>query len=95
MRILESDSLKLLELKALGSVCVSAETGSFEAIFDADYINVEGVNEQGPALTCRSCDVDRLSIRNGTVLEVNGKDYRVRTPEPDGTGMTVLRLGAL
>jgi hypothetical protein len=58
--------------------------------FDLAYAESLGVSSSGPAATCLSDDVAAAQV--GSVLTVKGADYRVAAIEPDGTGVTVLRL---
>ena len=62
----------------------------FACIFDQAYAESLGVSSSGPAATCLSADVETAAP--GSVLTVHGNDYRVAAIEPDGTGVTVLRL---
>jgi hypothetical protein len=62
----------------------------FQVIFDAAYLADLGVSSSSPAVTCLSADV--AAAHPGSVLTVKGVDYRVAAIEPDGTGVTVLRL---
>jgi len=62
----------------------------FACLFDQAYAESLGVSSSGPAATCLSDDV--ASAAPGSVLTVRGNDYRVAAIEPDGTGVTVLRL---
>lgn len=89
----ESDADRLAEIKALGGLCVSTDAGTLWAIFDAQYVDPLEVEETGPALTARSSDVERLRLRKGAAVRVEADEYRVRAFEPDGTGMTIVRLG--
>jgi hypothetical protein len=90
--MLESDNDRLGYLKAFG-VNVEAERGTLLGIFDAQYVDANGVDETGPVLECRSSDVKRLELGKGSSLSIDGEVYTVRRPEPDGTGMTRLILG--
>ncbi len=72
---------------------VQAGAGTFSAIYDAEFVGVGAespVESIGPALTCRSSDVAALA--HGATLTVGGASFVVRGIEPDGTGITVLRL---
>jgi hypothetical protein len=90
--MLESDADRLESIKALGGLLVTCPRCNFWAIFDADYVNADGVDESGPALTCRMIDVSLL--RKGDSVTVGVDAFRVRGFQPDGTGMTTVRLGA-
>lgn len=50
-----------------------------------------GVQSSDPLFICRSSDLPALAV-DGTLLTIDGVEYRLRNPQPDGTGMTVLQL---
>lgn len=89
---MESDADRLASIKALGGQLVRYQGGEFWAIFDNDYETVlnDMVESRGPALSARTIDVQALA--KDVVLPVSGTDYRIKRPESDGTGMTVLLL---
>lgn len=91
---MDTDADRLEAIKSLGGQCVHHDSGEFWAIFDNGYLGVSAadldVEERGPRLTCRTCDVE--SLRKDTSVTVNGADYRIARAEPDGTGMTTLIL---
>lgn len=62
------------------------------AIFDADFGAALGVAGTGPQLTCSSVDV--VAVQTGAAVTVRAQPYTVVGIEPDGTGITVLRLQA-
>jgi hypothetical protein len=75
------------------SVVVSGGAGAgvtFRAIFDEDYIDVLGVGSVGPALTCRTVDVQ--SHNETTRYTIRGLTYKIVEPQPDDSGVRVLRL---
>jgi hypothetical protein len=68
---------------------------SITAIFDNDYqsINLDSgeIGSTGPALHCKTSDVS--TAKHGTAAVVDSVNYTVNgPPEPDGTGLTVLKL---
>lgn len=60
------------------------------AKFDARYLDALGVETAGPALTVASADLPEVT--HATAVTVDGVAYRVIGIQPDGTGLTVLRL---
>lgn len=91
----ESDADRLDMIQAVGGLCVKANQGEFFAIFDNEFIEVEGepgVEGRQPTLTCRSTDLERLEVQKNSNLTVGPDNYRVQRAEPDGTGMTKLVL---
>lgn len=90
--MLESDADRLESLKALGehiSVDGKILWGIFEQVF-GEALSDPGVSSSDPELTCRSIDV--IEVTKDSVIERQSVQYRVREIEPDGTGMTLLRL---
>lgn len=77
---------------------VAGET--FPAIFDAAYQVIDqatGIASSVPVLTAQVSDlpdsvVDALDEDDTVSVAVNGTDYKVVEPRPDGTGVIVLRL---
>lgn len=70
---------------------------SVNAIFDNDYIPVDlgngvQVESVGPAILCATADVS--GVAQGAAVVVNGTNYTVAEVQPDGTGLTTLRLRA-
>jgi len=62
----------------------------FPVLFDAPFTDSLGVASVLPSATCRSADVATATLTS-TVL-INSVTYRVAAIEPDGGGVTVLRL---
>jgi hypothetical protein len=92
-----SDLLDIIE--ALGgidaeSVTVTHAGGSFSAIFERPFVEVEaggmGVESRQPVLVARTSDVSALA--KDTSLTVQSVAYKLRRQEPDGTGVTRLIL---
>lgn len=67
---------------------------SVNGIFDAQYFEPEaglgGVQASQPVFLCRAADVP--SAVHGQTLVVNAVTYQIVGVEPDGTGMTLLKL---
>lgn len=62
-------------------------------IFDEQYIDAGGVESSQPAATCESASV--ADVEQDDELQVDGRAFRVVGVQPDGTGVTVLRLQRL
>jgi len=68
-------------------------------IFDNNYLTLlgtvdfAGVASSEPGAVCKSSDV--AGARHGDTLTVNGATYAVIGVEPDGSGITILRLSRL
>lgn len=67
---------------------------SVNGIFDAEYFEPDagfaGVQSSQPVFLCRTADVS--SATHGQVLVVNSATYHIAGVEPDGTGLTLLKL---
>ncbi len=59
-------------------------------IFDAAYADPMGVESTAPVFSLPTADA--ASAAHGQALIVSGTTYKVRGIEPDGTGITLLRL---
>lgn len=76
-------------------ITVYHSRGSFEAIFDNEYLESQGF--EGPAiegtlplLTARTIDVKDLP--RGTRLTIGSESFTIERHEPDGTGMSRVYL---
>jgi hypothetical protein len=73
---------------------VSYNGASIDGIFDDAYrgLNTASgeIETSAPALQVKSSDV--TGIAHGSTITVNAITYKVTGIEPDGTGVTVLRL---
>lgn len=59
-------------------------------IFDNEYADAFGMATRQPRFTLKSSDA--AAATQASVLVVEGVTYRVRSIEPDGTGVTTLAL---
>jgi len=59
-------------------------------IFDAAYTEEFGMAGTGPVLRIASADVP--TVAQGDAVAVGSANYTVAAVEPDGTGVTLLRL---
>ena len=70
--------------------------GSFvktiNGIFDYEYIEVGGSESRAPMFTCATIDLPTDVHNYQLDIEGQGSDYKVITPQPDGTGVTQLLL---
>jgi chemotaxis protein histidine kinase CheA len=62
----------------------------FPVFFDDSFVDSLGVASSSPSATCLSTDVATATLTS-TML-INSVTYRVAAIEPDGSGVTVLRL---
>ncbi len=67
---------------------------SVNGIFDAEYFEPDagfaGVQSSQPVFLCRTTDV--ASATHGQTLVISGATYHIAGVEPDGTGLTLLKL---
>lgn len=67
---------------------------SVEGIFDAEYFEpsagMAGVQSSQPVFLCMTADVEDAA--HGETLEIDDDTYHIVGVEPDGTGITMLRL---
>ena len=60
-------------------------------IFEREYVRAfDGIGSSGPAATVPSASVSAATT--ASMLAVAGNTYRVRSAQPDGTGITLLLL---
>lgn len=93
--MIESDADRLESLQALGEQ-LKIDDESVWGIFENEYLGEldgPGVASSEPTVTVRTSDIMRMD-RGALVVRANGERYSVRQAEPDGTGMTMLRLRA-
>lgn len=92
----ETDDDRLLMMEDWGVTAVVTGGGSIQGIFDDKYSGIDmngmAIEADAPIFVCRSSDIDAASVTHGTALTINGTTYTVRTPKPDGTGVTALVL---
>lgn len=80
-------------IRRLGGKCYQTPAGDLLAIFDNEFTESLNTESRVPVLTCTTEDAERvLADRKGTSVDVNGKTYRIRRHEPDGTGMSRIPL---
>jgi hypothetical protein len=63
---------------------------TINVIFDEQYVDALGVESSQPAATCSSADVD--DVEQDDMITISGREFRIIGVQPDGTGVTVLRL---
>jgi len=63
---------------------------ALRGIFDAAYADALGMGGTSPALLIATADAPAAA--QGAAVVIGATSYTVANPEPDGTGMTLLRL---
>lgn len=91
----ESDADRLEMIKSLGGQFVRPQ--DFWAIYDNEFLIVEGMETSQPILTCRTSDVRTAGVTKDDILLVldesgEERERKVKRIEPDGTGMTKVIL---
>lgn len=91
----ENDRLELLEDFGIDvKVDPDSSNSTFKAIYDAGHIEIDNgislVSTVEPQLLARDSDITTLT--QGSVVELNSTRYVIADVQPDGTGMTVLRI---
>ena len=66
--------------------------GNVQGAFEHQYVDVLGTESLRPTFTCNT--VDLPAAPHGYKIVYNSITYLIITPEPDGTGMTLLVLEA-
>ncbi len=61
-------------------------------IFDNDYYEALGNTVEGSSPVFRLATSDASAVAHGQSLVIASTTYKVRGVEPDGTGVTLLRL---
>ena len=83
---------RLANREALYTPMGGGEARTLAGIFDAEYaVRLEELaGDSSPAFTCSADDIG--DVRRGAGLVIDGEQYEVVEPKPDGAGLTVLRL---
>ena len=71
-------------------VAATVKGTAVTGIFDAAYTEEFGMAGTGPVLRIASADVP--TVAQGDAVAVGSANYTVAAVEPDGTGVTLLRL---
>ena len=92
----ESEADRLAMLRDFGSTAVVGNR-TLTGIFDAEYLAIDAsgydIESRTPMLHARTSDLPAI-VNGTTVCRVGGVSYTVVESQPDGTGMTMLRLRA-
>jgi len=73
-------------------VSVTVGANSFTAIFENAYVEIGDIAGTFPTALVLDTDISAYSIVRGTALTIASVSYKVRIPQPDGTGFTLLVL---
>lgn len=69
-------------------------SSSFSALFDEEHLELEiggnAISSRQPELIAQDADITGLA--QGSPLVINGQPYTVTDIQPDGTGMSVIKL---
>ena len=61
-------------------------------IFENLYIEVQGIESRRPTFLCDEEKANSILIDHGSLIAINGVNYKVITKEPDGSGFLLLVL---
>lgn len=75
---------------ALANASATIGGVSVDGLFDNGYGEIYGIDSAKPSFQCASSAV--AAVTRGTAVTVNAVSYTVAGIEPDGTGLTMLRL---
>jgi hypothetical protein len=96
--VIETDADRLATIQAVGEQFDTGKPTRLWAIFDEAYLETDldrfTVANREPMLQCRTSDVAAHElVKQSKVTRVaDGSSWFVKDFEPDGTGMTVVRL---
>ena len=65
---------------------------SLQGIFEYEYVEIGGNEARSPVFTCATVDLPADSHRFILDIPNHSKDYKIVTPQPDGTGVTKILL---
>lgn len=87
--------LNAAAIAQLSNAVATIGAASVSGVFDSAYGESLNGMVAGfvPAFTCASADV--AGVAKNTAVSVNGVSYLVEEINPDGTGITVLKLEAV
>lgn len=69
------------------------KTIKINGIFDREYIELNGMESFKPVFVGSTSDLENAKHKKGnSMIEFNSTKYKVVDVEPDGTGITMLRL---
>jgi len=69
---------------------VTIGASTFDAIFDHEYVETNGMGSHKPVLHCLESDLSAVAI--DAVASVSGTNYIVKEIQKDGTGMAMAIL---
>ena len=99
----ETDGDRLEYVTDLGepaTLQIGADYWATTAIFDSEYVDIEGVESRTPILFCRTIDIYQPDMPVELEYRATGAiydelEYRIIEVQPDGTGMVILVLERL
>lgn len=76
----------------LANETMTVNSVAVDGIFGNEFVMVDYVESRKPVFTCKSADL--INISNGTIAVASDSvtTYKVRSVQPDGTGLTKLVL---
>jgi hypothetical protein len=87
---IDADNRAFFDPAVWGSEGLINGTLAVNLILDEAYVDPLGISATAPVATCATVDYpDALA---GDVLDIGERRWIVETVEPDGTGVTLMRL---
>ncbi len=85
-------------MRLLANAVATIDGSEFPVMFDAAYQSVIEVDSVYPVASALDTDIEAAAVVENSILTIQkptatvGTQYRVRRLEPDGNGMTLMRL---
>lgn len=93
--MISDDTAEFFDLDDFAEV-VKLNGKSIKAIFDRPRVQFDTgfatTIGNSPQITCRTTDVEKAKVVQGSAVIVRKKEYTVADIDDDGTGITVLHL---
>lgn len=86
----KEDTAAFFRTQDFGVDATINDAAHVNGIFDNGYNEVLGMTGATPQFTCASAEV--VGVKRNDTLVIGDANYRVQNVEPDGTGVTVLKL---
>jgi hypothetical protein len=91
--VIESDFLRLQELRAVGGERFTSAGIEFIGVYESEPLQDDSqfaIDSYAPQILIRTSDEQRANIGDGSVIERGNRRYVVKGIRQDGTGMSVL-----
>lgn len=82
-----ADRAALLSSDDFG-VVVTKGADTFDAHFDKEYVEIGEMSGFFPVIIVTDEDVTTYSLASEDAISIGGVSYKIKVPQPDGTGFT-------